>query len=53
MQAINEIKNILKAIGANPETIPGSRAGEALIKINAPVINKEIASNEKTENKKV
>ena len=42
----------LRAMGAKPETIPG-RAGETIIKVNAPIINKGIETNEKTENKKV
>lgn len=42
----------LRAMGANPETIPGA-PGEILIKINAPRADRErIGTNEKTENKK-
>ena len=52
MQAIKQITDILSAMGAKPETITNS-AGETIIKVNAPIINEGIASNEKTENKKV
>ena len=40
MQAINAITSILQAIGATPETIKHPN-GETVIKINAPIINKE------------
>jgi hypothetical protein len=37
MNAINQITGILKAMGANPETITKSN-GETIIKVNAPTI---------------
>jgi hypothetical protein len=40
MNAINQITSILQAMGATPETITKSN-GETVIKINAPIINKE------------
>lgn len=39
-QSIKAITDILSACGCNPETITKSN-GETLIKVNAPVINKE------------
>lgn len=52
MQAINQITNILSAMGANPEQITRPD-GTTEIKINAPRADRErIGTNEKTENKK-
>ena len=48
MKALQEIKNILSAMGANPAPVSDSE-----IKINAPIINNErIGNNENTESKK-
>ena len=53
VNAINQITDILTAMGAKPETIVNS-TGETIIKVNAPIINNErIGKNEKTENKKI
>ena len=40
MNAINQITSILQAMGAKPETVTNGN-GETVIKINAPIINKE------------
>ena len=40
MDALNQISDILRAMGARPETIT-TAAGETLIKVNAPQIKKE------------
>ena len=40
MQAINQITDILRAMGANPETITHPN-GETVIKVNAPEIRKQ------------
>ena len=40
MNAINQITNILTAMGAKPETIKRPN-GETVIKVNAPTINGE------------
>lgn len=47
MNAIQEITNILKAMGANPVPVSNTE-----IKINAPTIGGNGGNNEKTENKK-
>lgn len=49
MNALQEIKNILSAMGANPAPVSDTE-----IKINAPKINggKDIGKNEKSENNK-
>lgn len=40
MNATNQIINVLRAMGANPETMTDSN-GETLIKVNAPKIKEE------------
>ena len=40
MQALNQITDILRAMGANPETITNA-AGDTVVKINAPEIRKQ------------
>lgn len=40
MNALNQISEILRAMGARPETIT-TAAGETVIKVNAPQIKKE------------
>lgn len=50
MNALQEITNILKAMGANPEQVTRPD-GETVIKVNAPTLTG--GNNEKAENKKV
>lgn len=40
MNALNQIMDTLRAMGANPETITNAD-GETVIKVNAPEIKKE------------
>ena len=40
MNALNQITNILKAMGANPETITNA-TGETVVKVNAPRLDKK------------
>ena len=49
MNALQEIKSILSAMGANPAPVSSTE-----IRINAPKINggKDTGNNENTENKK-
>ena len=47
VKALQEITNILQAMGANPAPVSDTK-----IKINAPIIGGNGGTDEKTENKK-